>query len=144
MPALPFLNSPAAKLERKRPPSQSRLDREPPGDRTHEEIPLPPSALTVSGHRSSPEWADCPLPRWDRPFSDKDRPRKILYLSTKVFVDNYELLRIASLAMKQNQGKLPKPTEAELELLRVLWDKGSATVRELHEAVGEDRPWGYT
>jgi predicted transcriptional regulator len=46
--------------------------------------------------------------------------------------------------MKQNQGKLPKPTEAELELLRVLWDKGSATVRELHEAVVEDRPWGYT
>jgi BlaI family transcriptional regulator, penicillinase repressor len=46
--------------------------------------------------------------------------------------------------MKHNQGELPKPTEGELELLRVLWDKGSATVRELHDAVIEVRPLGYT
>lgn len=39
---------------------------------------------------------------------------------------------------------MPKPTEGELELLRVLWDKGSATVRELHDAVVEVRPLGYT
>ena len=39
---------------------------------------------------------------------------------------------------------LPKPTEVELELLRVLWDKGEATVRELYEVVSEQRPLGYT
>jgi BlaI family transcriptional regulator, penicillinase repressor len=39
---------------------------------------------------------------------------------------------------------LPKPTEVELELLRVLWDKGSASVRELHEVVSSQRPLGYT
>lgn len=45
--------------------------------------------------------------------------------------------------MKENH-QLPKPTEVELELLRVLWDKGEATVRELYEVVSEQRPWGYT
>lgn len=39
---------------------------------------------------------------------------------------------------------LPKPTEVELELLRVLWDMGSASVRELHEVVSRHRPLGYT
>jgi BlaI family transcriptional regulator, penicillinase repressor len=46
--------------------------------------------------------------------------------------------------MKNRQNNLPKPTEGELELLRVLWAKGPATVRELHEAVGEDRAVAYT
>jgi BlaI family penicillinase repressor len=40
--------------------------------------------------------------------------------------------------------KLPKPTEGELELLRVLWGKGSATVREVHERIARQRPIGYT
>jgi BlaI family penicillinase repressor len=39
---------------------------------------------------------------------------------------------------------LPKPTEVELELLRVLWDKGSATVREMFEVVSQHRALGYT
>ena len=54
--------------------------------------------------------------------------------------------------MKPRQGidiikeehNLPKPTEFELELLRCLWARGSATVRDLHEAVSERRPLGYT
>jgi predicted transcriptional regulator len=46
--------------------------------------------------------------------------------------------------MKMSESHLPKPTEGELELLRVLWLKGSATVRELHEAVSQERPLGYT
>jgi BlaI family transcriptional regulator, penicillinase repressor len=46
--------------------------------------------------------------------------------------------------MKDSPDHLPKPTEAELELLRVLWDKGSASVRELHEVVSLHRPIGYT
>jgi BlaI family penicillinase repressor len=46
--------------------------------------------------------------------------------------------------MKMSKDNLPKPTEGELELLRVLWAKGSATVRELHDAVSQERPLGYT
>jgi BlaI family penicillinase repressor len=46
--------------------------------------------------------------------------------------------------MKMSKANLPKPTEGELELLRVLWAKGSATVRELHDAVSQERALGYT
>lgn len=37
-----------------------------------------------------------------------------------------------------------KPTESELEILRVLWDKGAATVREVHEVLAEHKDSGYT
>lgn len=37
-----------------------------------------------------------------------------------------------------------KPTEAELEILRVLWAKGEATVRDVHEVLNAERPMGYT
>jgi BlaI family penicillinase repressor len=46
--------------------------------------------------------------------------------------------------MMMKQPTLPKPTEAELELLRVLWSKGSATVREIHEEIAHERALGYT
>lgn len=46
--------------------------------------------------------------------------------------------------MKENRHHLPKPTEVELELLRALWDKGEATVRELYEVVSQHRSLGYT
>ena len=37
-----------------------------------------------------------------------------------------------------------KPTEAELEILRVLWAKGSATVRDVHDVLNAERAMGYT
>jgi predicted transcriptional regulator len=40
--------------------------------------------------------------------------------------------------------KLPKPTDAELGILRVLWTRGPSTVRHVHDALNEDRPTGYT
>ena len=39
---------------------------------------------------------------------------------------------------------LPRPTESELELLRVLWDLGPSTVREIHDAISRRKPAGYT
>ena len=39
---------------------------------------------------------------------------------------------------------LPQPTVAELELLYVLWDLGPSTVREIHEALSEEKATGYT
>jgi BlaI family transcriptional regulator, penicillinase repressor len=38
----------------------------------------------------------------------------------------------------------PRPTPAELEILRVLWERGPSTVREVHEVLERDRPTGYT
>lgn len=37
-----------------------------------------------------------------------------------------------------------KPTESELEILNILWDKGSATVREIHEVLEQHKTSGYT
>jgi BlaI family penicillinase repressor len=38
----------------------------------------------------------------------------------------------------------PKPTESELELLGILWERGPLTVRDLFEAVNAGRPVVYT
>ena len=37
-----------------------------------------------------------------------------------------------------------KPTASELEILRVLWERGPSTVREVHESLSEKKPIGYT
>ena len=37
-----------------------------------------------------------------------------------------------------------KPTTSELEILRVLWERGPSTVREVHEALREKKDLGYT
>lgn len=39
---------------------------------------------------------------------------------------------------------LPKPTDGELAILRVLWDRGPATVRQVHEVLSGERDLGYT
>lgn len=44
--------------------------------------------------------------------------------------------------MKAN--RLPRPTPGELEILRVLWQRGPSTVREVHEALSASKPSGYT
>lgn len=40
--------------------------------------------------------------------------------------------------------KSEQPTPGELEVLQVLWERGPATVREVHEALHAVRPRGYT
>lgn len=40
--------------------------------------------------------------------------------------------------------KYIKPTESELEILQVLWDKGLASVREVHEELSKSKEAGYT
>lgn len=40
--------------------------------------------------------------------------------------------------------KKVKPTEGELEILQVLWQKGKATVREVHEIILLTKDAGYT
>lgn len=37
-----------------------------------------------------------------------------------------------------------RPTDAELDILRVLWQRGPSTVREVAEALNRKRPTGYT
>jgi len=37
-----------------------------------------------------------------------------------------------------------RPTDAELAILRVLWERGPSTVRQVFEVLSEDRELGYT
>lgn len=38
----------------------------------------------------------------------------------------------------------PRPTDAELEILTVLWSRGPSTVREVHEVIAHRKPAQYT
>jgi BlaI family transcriptional regulator, penicillinase repressor len=43
-----------------------------------------------------------------------------------------------------SEPHLPRPTDAELEILNVLWERGASTVREVHEAIALRKPAHYT
>ena len=38
----------------------------------------------------------------------------------------------------------PKPTEKELEILQIVWEKDAVSVKDVHEALGGDVANGYT
>ena len=39
---------------------------------------------------------------------------------------------------------MPKPTDSELEILQILWEKGPSTVKEVNEVLNLKRKVGYT
>jgi len=41
-------------------------------------------------------------------------------------------------------SKVLKPTDSELEILHVLWERGEATVRTVHEELLQTKDCGYT
>jgi predicted transcriptional regulator len=40
--------------------------------------------------------------------------------------------------------KPPRPTDAELAILRILWERGACTVRQVHDELSRERPSAYT
>ena len=48
------------------------------------------------------------------------------------------------MADRKTQPTTPRPTDAELAILNVLWDRGPSTVREVHEALSASQGSGYT
>jgi predicted transcriptional regulator len=46
--------------------------------------------------------------------------------------------------MTKTSESVPRPTESELELLRILWDNEPATVRDIYDTLNLERPSGYT
>ncbi len=42
------------------------------------------------------------------------------------------------------ESKWLKPTESELEILKVIWENGKATVRQVHESLMAQKDVGYT
>ena len=45
---------------------------------------------------------------------------------------------------KTSSSDLPRPTESELPILQVLWNRGPSTVREVLEVLQVERSMGYT
>ena len=43
-----------------------------------------------------------------------------------------------------SKPSIPRPTDAELAILRVLWEHGACTVRHVHDALSHERPTAYT
>jgi BlaI family penicillinase repressor len=41
-------------------------------------------------------------------------------------------------------AELPRPTDAELDILNVLWKLGPSTVRRAHEELAAVKPWRYS
>ena len=58
------------------------------------------------------------------------------YENSRIF--GYKLIGFMS------NTKYIKPTESELEILQILWTKGLATVREVHEELAKTKDAGYT
>jgi predicted transcriptional regulator len=42
------------------------------------------------------------------------------------------------------RSSVPRPTDAELAILRILWERGPSTVRQVHEVLARDRQAAYT
>ncbi len=62
--------------------------------------------------------------------------------TTKVFVDNTKVFVDSSRCM--SKSSTPRPTDAELAILRVLWERGASTVRQVHDTLVRERPTAYT
>jgi len=43
-----------------------------------------------------------------------------------------------------SRTSVPKPTDAELSILRILWERGPSTVRQVHDQLARDRQGAYT
>ena len=46
--------------------------------------------------------------------------------------------------MSRSDKRPPRPTDSELEILNVLWDRGPATVRQVHESLSRIKLSQYT
>src|SRR5918993_3310483 len=46
--------------------------------------------------------------------------------------------------MPMSRSTAPRPTDAELAILRILWERGPSTVRQVHEILALERQAAYT
>src|SRR5258708_5184593 len=69
------------------------------------------------------------------------RPETKRVITTKFFVDTTKTFVYSDL---MSHGNRPRPTDAELEILRVLWKRGASTVRDVFDELKREKPVGYT
>ena len=69
--------------------------------------------------------------------------------ATKIFVDTTKLFVDTAVDPAEPKRSAHVPTDsetndAELAILRVLWDRGPSTVRQVHDVLNRERPAAYT
>jgi len=69
--------------------------------------------------------------------------KKIKFSKEIKLIRNKSYIRVIKVKTMANTRYI-KPTESELEILQVLWKKGLATVREVHEELAALKDAGYT
>jgi predicted transcriptional regulator len=42
------------------------------------------------------------------------------------------------------QHRIPRPTDSELAILRVLWERGPSTVKQVNRVINKEKQTGYT
>jgi len=62
--------------------------------------------------------------------------KNYLHLRNSSYIFEYENIRRTDMDIK--------PTESELEILQILWQKGDSTVRDVHEELTLNKEAGYT
>lgn len=60
-----------------------------------------------------------------------------------MIIRNWSYIRVVK-QQPMSATRTIKPTESELEILQILWTKGLATVREVHEELAATKDVGYT
>jgi predicted transcriptional regulator len=84
-------------------------------------------------------------------FSGESRSGFLKNLKKFYKTINYEILRNLNYETIRNKKinsqmttKVLKPTEAELEILQLLWEKGPSLVRTINDELNKNREVGYT
>jgi BlaI family penicillinase repressor len=74
--------------------------------------------------------------------------RRFSLTSTKVFVYTAGLVNCGTSELisggQVSKSNLPRPTDAELAILNVLWRRGPSTVRHVLDELNRTQPTGYT
>jgi predicted transcriptional regulator len=64
--------------------------------------------------------------------------------TTKLFVDMVRQKDRKQKGFVMSKKPTPKPTDSELEILRILWEAGPSTVKTVNERLNKIREVGYT
>jgi len=76
-------------------------------------------------------------------FRDRRLLKKIKKMDGNIVIRKRSYIR-STIQLAMSSTKYIKPTESELEILQIIWTKGLATVREVHEELGKTKDVGYT
>ncbi len=73
-----------------------------------------------------------------------DYTKVFVYVSTKPFVRRFVLINGKQKGLVMTKKIAPKPTNAELEILQILWSEGPSTVKVINDRLSEKKEVRYT